>query len=114
MRADVASLPQGLPHGRIKSPVPNPETLQSGQIRIVDGPMARRAYDQLMALETEIRDSWIVYTCPPGHHDDLGISCAMLAWAARHPHLLHWTNTAMSARRPRRPPPPKFSSLGWT
>jgi hypothetical protein len=22
--------------------------------------------------------------------DDLGISCAMLAWAARHPHLEHW------------------------
>ena len=31
--------------------------LQSGQIRIVDGPMTRRAYEQLMALETEIRDS---------------------------------------------------------
>jgi hypothetical protein len=88
--------------------------MQSGQIRIVDGPTTRRAYEQLMALETEIRESGIVYTCPPGHHDDLGISCAMLAWAARHPHLPYWTNTAMSARRPRRPPPPKFSSLGWT
>jgi hypothetical protein len=88
--------------------------LQSGQIRIVDGPMARRAYEQLMALETEIRDSGIVYTCPPGHHDDLGISCAMLAWAARHPHLPYWTNTAMSARRPRRYLSPKISPLGWT
>jgi hypothetical protein len=88
--------------------------LQSGQIRIVDGPMARRAYEQLMALETEIRESGIVYTCPPGHHDDLGISCAMLAWAARHPHLPYWTNTAMSARRPRRSLPPKVSPLGWT
>jgi hypothetical protein len=87
--------------------------LQSGQIRIVDGPMARRAYEQLMSLETEIRESGIVYTCPPGHHDDLGISCAMLAWAARHPHLPYWTNTAMSARRPRRSLPPK-SPLGWT
>ena len=29
----------------------------------------------------------MVYTCLPGRHDDLGISCAMLAWAARHPHL---------------------------
>jgi hypothetical protein len=27
----------------------------------------------------------IVYKCLPGQHDDLGISCAMLAWAARHP-----------------------------
>jgi hypothetical protein len=88
--------------------------LQSGQIRIVDGPTTRRAYEQLMALETEIRESGIVYTCPPGHHDDLGISCAMLAWAARHPHLPHWTNTAMSARRPRRSLPPKISPLGWT
>jgi hypothetical protein len=88
--------------------------LQSGQIRIVDGPMARRAYEQLMSLETEIRESGIVYTCPPGHHDDLGISCAMLAWAARHPHLPYWTNTAMSARRPRRSLPPKISPLGWT
>ena len=88
--------------------------LQSGQIRIVDGPTIRRAYEQLMTLETEIRESGIVYTCPPGHHDDLGISCAMLAWAARHPHLPYWTNTAMSARRPRRSLPPKISPLGWT
>jgi len=31
-----------------------------------------------MGLETEIRESGIVYSCPPGQHDDLGISCAML------------------------------------
>jgi hypothetical protein len=88
--------------------------LQLGQIRIVDGPTTRRAYEQLMMLETEIRESGIVYTCPPGHHDDLGISCAMLAWAARHPHLPYWANTAMSARRPRRPRPPTINPLGWT
>jgi len=35
-----------------------------------------------MGLETEIRESGIVYSCPPGQHDDLSISCAMLAWAA--------------------------------
>ena len=29
---------------------------------------------QLMALETELRDSGIVYTYPPGHHDRLSIS----------------------------------------
>jgi hypothetical protein len=28
-----------------------------------------------------MRESGIVYSCPPGQHDDLGISCAMLAWA---------------------------------
>jgi hypothetical protein len=76
--------------------------LQSYQVRIVDGPTTRRAYEQLMALETEMRESGIVYSCPPGQHDDLGISCAMLAWAARHPHLSAWLRTALSApsRRP--------------
>jgi hypothetical protein len=29
----------------------------SGQVRIVEGPMTRRAYEQLMALETEMRES---------------------------------------------------------
>jgi hypothetical protein len=77
--------------------------LQSAQVRIVDGPATRRAYEQLMGLETEMRESGIVYRCPPGQHDDLGISCAMLAWAARHQHLSSWVRTAMSARRPRKP-----------
>jgi hypothetical protein len=49
--------------------------LQSRQVRIVDGPGTRRAYEQLMALETEVRESGIVYSCPTGQHDDLGISC---------------------------------------
>jgi hypothetical protein len=87
--------------------------LASGQVRIVDGPTTRRAYQQLMGLEIEMRDSGIVYSCPPGQHDDLGISCAMLTWAARHRDLSHWVNAAWSARRPRRPPP-KISPLGWT
>jgi hypothetical protein len=89
------------------------DELQSGQVRIVDTPTTRRAYEQLVALETEARQSGIVYACPPGHHDDLGISCAMLAWAARHPHLRFWANNVPSARRPRRLSP-KFSSLAWT
>ena len=83
--------------------------LQADEVRIVDGPTSRIAYQQLMELETEIRDSGIVYSCLPGRHDDLGISCAMLAWAARHPHLQHWFGTALSARRPRRP----RQSYGW-
>jgi len=37
-----------------------------------------------------MRETGVVYTCPPGQHDDLGISRAMLAWPARHPHLEHW------------------------
>jgi hypothetical protein len=83
--------------------------LQSGQVRIVDGPATRRADEQLMALETEMRESGTICSCPPGQHDDLGISCAMLAWAARHPHLSSWVNIALSARRPRKP----RQTFGW-
>jgi hypothetical protein len=57
--------------------------LEANRVRIVDGPMAQRAYEQLMGLETEMRENDIRYKCPPGQHDDLGISCAMLAWAAK-------------------------------
>jgi hypothetical protein len=88
--------------------------LQSGRVRIVDGPTTRRAYEQLVALETEMRESGIVYTCPSGQHDDLGISCAMLAFAARHQHLSSWVRNGEYARRPRTPRPPQFSSRAWT
>jgi hypothetical protein len=83
--------------------------LQSGQVRIVDGPMAQRAYEQLMRLETELRETGIVYRCPPGQHDDLAISCAMLAWAARHQHLSSWVRTGLSARRART----RRQTYGW-
>jgi hypothetical protein len=83
--------------------------LQSDRIRFADGPMSRKAYEQLVRLETEMRESGIVYKCLPGQHDDLGISCAMLAWAARHPHLVHWVGAALAARRPRRPQ----QTFGW-
>jgi len=43
--------------------------LQSYQVRIVDGPTTRRAYEQL-GLETEIRESGIVYSWPLGQHDE--------------------------------------------
>ena len=36
--------------------------------------------------------------CPSGHHDDLGISCAMLVWLARHPHLPSWVRTIQRPR----------------
>jgi hypothetical protein len=88
--------------------------LQSAQVRIVDGPATRRAYEQLMGLETEMRESGIVYRCPPGQHDDLGISCAMLVWAARHPHLSEWVQITEAARRPPRAPRPKMSWQAWT
>jgi Terminase large subunit, T4likevirus-type, N-terminal len=87
--------------------------LQSDQIRFADIPAMRRAYEQLANLEVEFRDSGMVYTCPAGLHDDLGISCAMLAWAARHPHLEWWMRTLQAARRPRKPRE-KFNWAGCT
>jgi hypothetical protein len=87
--------------------------LQSGQVRIVDGPTTRRAYEQLRELEIEMRESGIVYSCPPGRHDDLGISCAMLVWAARHPHLRGWVQMTETAPRPPTPRP-KISWQAWT
>jgi hypothetical protein len=77
--------------------------LQSRLVRIVDSPMAQKAHAQLEALEVEYRDTGTVYRCLPGHHDDLGISCAMLAWAARHPHITTWCRTAQPVYRARRP-----------
>ena len=83
--------------------------LQSRQVRMTDGPESRRAYEQLVALETEMRDSGIVYTCLPGRHDDLGISCAMLAWGASHSHLPAWVREVAYSRRPPKP----RDSFGW-
>jgi hypothetical protein len=88
--------------------------LQSGRLCFADGPAARRAYGQLEALEPEMRETGIVYKCPPGQHDDLGISCAMLNWAGRHPHLEHWMGYVAAARRPRRRPQQKISWAAWT
>lgn len=87
--------------------------MQNAQVRFVDGPMSKRAYDQLMGLETEMRESGIIYSCPPGQHDDLGISCAMLAWAARHPHLREWVRISEQSRRIRKPKSP-VNWAAWT
>jgi hypothetical protein len=87
--------------------------LQADVVRFVKGPAAMRAYEQLTGLETEIRETGTIYKCPPGQHDDLAISCAMLAWAARHPHLSHWVGTVMATRRPRRPRE-QISCRAWT
>ena len=87
--------------------------MQNDQVRFVDGPASRRAYEQLMNLETEMRESGTVFTCPSGKHDDLGISCAMLAWAARHPHLSDWVQNFERSRVIRKPRP-KVSWSAWT
>jgi hypothetical protein len=64
--------------------------LQERSFLMAHDPMSRRAYEQLMALETEMRESGTIYKCPSGQHDDLGMSCAMLAWGARHPDFPSW------------------------
>ena len=84
--------------------------LQADLVRFADGPTMRRAFEQLANLEAEFRESGTVYTCPPGKHDDLGISCAMLAWAARHRHLEAWFGNLQAALRPRRP----RQTYGWS
>ena len=76
---------------------------QDHRIRFADGADSRRAYEQLTALDREQRDNGIVYKCPPGQHDDLAMSLAMLAWGAQHLHLDQWTRPIFDAhRRPRR------------
>jgi terminase large subunit-like protein len=86
--------------------------LRDDKIRILHNPAALRAYEQLMMLEVQLREGGIVYHCPPGQHDDLAISFAILVWAAQHPHLAYWSR-ALEPRiiRPRRAP---ASALGWT
>ena len=71
------------------------------RVRFADGAEAQRAYAQLEALEPEMRESGMIYKCLPGQYDDLGISCAMLNWAARHPHLDGWMRDMVAARRPK-------------
>jgi hypothetical protein len=81
-------------------------------VRILPGPESLRAYEQLMVLDVEVRESGRVYVCPPGQHDDLAISCAMVTWAAQHKHLETWSR-ALEPRVPRsvrRAP----SAAGWT
>lgn len=83
--------------------------MQANVVRIAKTETNQRAYEQLVGLEVEMRESGILYKCPPGQHDDLGISWAMLAWAARHPHLEAWVRTGLEARRPRR----RREPFGW-
>jgi hypothetical protein len=83
--------------------------LQMGKVKLVDNEMSRRAFEQLANLETEFRESGVVYTCASAQHDDLGISCAMLVWFARHPHLEHWFRNLEALHRPR----PRRDQFGW-
>jgi Terminase large subunit, T4likevirus-type, N-terminal len=86
--------------------------LQGANVRILPGSDSMHAYEQLMRLEVERKQNHVSYKCPSGYHDDLAISCAMLVWAAQHPHLSWWC-------RPLEPRPPQNtrpapSAKGWT
>jgi hypothetical protein len=87
--------------------------IEGSQLKLVPSEDSRRAFEQLVRLETEMRESGTVYRCPSGQHDDLGISLAMLVWAAKHPHRESWMGRGQAARRhrPKRQAP---SSLAWT
>jgi hypothetical protein len=86
--------------------------LQNQKVRILASPNSMRAYEQLMRLEVEVKQRGVIYGCPAGYHDDLAMSCAMLAWAAQHPHLQRWCWPLQAwASRIRRPAP---SPGGWT
>lgn len=84
--------------------------IERGDMRIVNNEMSRRAYQQLAELEVVDKDTGRFYNCLSGRHDDLGISCAMLAWAARHPHLSAWVDNALFERRPDKP----RKTFGWS
>jgi hypothetical protein len=43
---------------------------QAGLVKFADSQMMRRAYAQLANLQTELRDTGVVYSCPPGQHDN--------------------------------------------
>jgi hypothetical protein len=76
--------------------------LRTQRIRLPDGVMSRRAFEQLTALEVEQKESRTIYRCPPGQHDDLGISLAMLVWAALHPNFQgFWTRAIDDRHRTR-------------
>ena len=87
--------------------------MQNETVRILHGDNSVRAYEQLMRLETDFKQNRMVYKCPVGHHDDLAISCAMVVWAAQHPHLQRWCwplERPRVARSARRAP----SARAWT
>lgn len=77
--------------------------MRNHRVRFADSAESARAYEQLVALEPEQRQSGIVYKCPSGRHDDLAISLAMLAWAAQHLHFDAWTRPIFDVHRPYKP-----------
>ena len=76
---------------------------------------AVRAYEQLMRAGNGVSSrAGTIYNCPSGQHDDLAISCAMLVWAAQHPHLAYWCVGVGAASPVRSKRQLRRSALGWT
>jgi hypothetical protein len=75
--------------------------LRNRRIRFANGVESKRAFEQLTALEPEQHETGLIYKCPPGQHDDLAVSLAMLAWAGKHAHLEYWTRPIFDAHQPR-------------
>ena len=76
--------------------------LQSDLVRFGPSADIRRGYEQLANLAVDFPEGGrTIYRCPAGQHDDLGISFAMVAWAARHPHLRMWMQDVAATRRPK-------------
>lgn len=86
---------------------------ESDLVRLGRGADVRRGYEQLANLDVDYRQGGTVYQCAPGHHDDLGISFAILAWAAQHPHLCAWMRN-VGATRQLRAGRPRIGPAGWT
>jgi hypothetical protein len=86
---------------------------QSNLVRLGHSTDIRRGFEQLINLDVDYRQGGTVYQCVAGQHDDLGISFAMLVWAAQHPHLPTWMRNVGATPRPRSARP-RFSSLAWT
>lgn len=83
--------------------------MATNMVRLIKGPESQRAFEQFHNLQLEMRDTGKVYSCLPGHHDDLAISYCMLAWAAGHPHASSWYNRGFANRRPS----PPAQNFGW-
>ena len=83
---------------------------ESDLVRLANTADVRRGYEQLANLELEFRYAGTTYRCPTGQHDDLGISFAMLAWAAQHQHLKEWMRSVEATRRP---PTARAPGYGW-
>jgi hypothetical protein len=76
--------------------------LLSDLVRLGPSPEIKRGYEQLANLDVEYpKSGHTIYSCPAGQHDDLGISLAMLAWAARHPHLPTWMGGVAARHKPK-------------